>query len=344
MGIDLHIAECATEGHVIQTLKELPVLVRSLSDQGAHPGILRESIGSAYDAAIVCFVVLAMEAKGHPPVPFAFVSLGSNARHEMTMFSDQDNALVFADVPEDELVLVRRRFLTLADEVCTTLKKAGYPRCSGGLMAANPKWCLSLSEWKKHLRKWILESSPESILEVNMFFDLRCAFGDESLISELREYIRMLTQKNPEFFIHYAKNCLMYKAPVGLLGRIRAERHGESRPINLKECLKPIETFARIYALKYGISEPGTLERLRKLHEEEVLQDETYRELVYVFDYLWQLRFFNQIEASAALSANTDNLDVSALTDIERDNLQNVLARIPVFQTKLSYDFLGTQV
>jgi len=211
-------------------------------------------------------------------------------------------------------------------------------------MAANPKWCLSVSEWKKHLRKWILESKPETILEVNMFFDLRCAFGEESLVRELREYIRMLTQQHPEFFIHYAKNSLMYKAPVGLLGRIRAQRHGESRTINLKECLKPIETFARIYALKHGVAAPGTLDRLQKLHEEEVLQDETYRELIYVFDYLWQLRFFNQIEASAALSANTDNLDVSALTEIERDNLQNVLARIPIFQTKLSYDFLGTQV
>jgi CBS domain-containing protein len=343
IGIERPIAECATEGHVIQTLKGLPVLVRSLSDQGARPGILRESIGSAYDASIHRFISLALNANGKPPVPFAFVSLGSNARHEMTMFSDQDNALVFADVPEEQLVLVRRQFLTLADGVCTTMKKAGYPRCSGGLMAANPKWCLSLSEWKKHLGKWILESTPENILEVNMFFDLRCAFGDEQLVSELREYMHKLTQKNPEFFMHYAKNCLAYKAPVGLLGRIRAERHGESRIINLKECLKPIETFARIYALKHGISEPGTLERLRKLHEEEVLQNETYRELVYVFDYLWQLRFFNQIEASAALSANTDDLDVSALTDIERDNLQTVLARIPAFQTKLSYDFLGMQ-
>ena len=211
-------------------------------------------------------------------------------------------------------------------------------------MAANPKWCLSVSEWKRHLRKWILESTPENILEVNMFFDLRCAFGDVSLVSGLREYIGMLTRQHPEFFIHYAKNALLYKAPVGLLGRIRAERHGERRTINLKECLKPIETFARIYALKHGIAAPGTLERLQNLHEEEVLQDETCRELIYVFDYLWQLRFFNQIEASAALSAHTDDLDVSALTEIERDNLQNVLARIPLFQTRLSYDFLGTQI
>ena len=29
------------------------------------------------------------------------------------------------------------------------------------------------------------------------------------------------------------------------------------------------------------------------------------------------------------------------LTEVERDNLQSVLSRIPGFQTQLSYDFLG---
>ncbi|MBN2704245.1 MAG: cache domain-containing protein [Pontiellaceae bacterium] len=342
--IDQKIEASTTKGQVIQTLKELPAWVRALSDQGVHPGILRETIGSAYDATIHRFIQLTLEEKGAPAVPFAFVSLGSNARHEMTMFSDQDNALIFADVPDEDLVMVRHQFLALADEVCTTLKKAGYPRCSGGLMAANPKWCLSLSEWKKHLRKWILKSTPENILEVNMFFDLRCAFGAEALVGELRNYIQQLVGKTPEFFMHYAKNCLAYKAPVGLRGRMRTERHGEQRTINLKECLTPIETFARLYALRHDISAPGTLERLHQLFEKEVLKEESYRELVFVFDYLWKLRFFNQIEANTALSTNSDDLDVAALTEIERENLQSILARIPIFQTKLSYDFLGTQV
>ena len=63
--------------------------------------------------------------------------------------------------------------------------------------------------------------------------------------------------------------------------------------------------------------------------------------MVYVFDYLWKLRFFNQIEANAELSLDSDELDIEKLTDVERDNLQSVLSRIQVFQTELSYDFLG---
>jgi signal-transduction protein with cAMP-binding, CBS, and nucleotidyltransferase domain len=126
-----------------------------------------------------------------------------------------------------------------------------------------------------------------------------------------------------------------------LFGRIKTEKRGEERIVNIKECLKPIETFARIYALRHGISEPQTLERLKRLRELEVLQEETYREMVYVFDYLWQLRFFNQIATHAELSTDTDGLDIEELTDIEHDNLQSVLSRITVYQTKLSYDFLG---
>ncbi|MCK4563951.1 MAG: cache domain-containing protein, partial [Verrucomicrobia bacterium] len=335
------IAQSTTAGQVIQALKQLPGLVRSMTDQGIRPGILRDTIGAAYDAAIRRFISQALEASDASPVPFAFLSLGSNARHEMTLFSDQDNALIFADVAADRLVEQRRAFLLLADDVCGKLKQAGYPYCPGGIMAANPKWCLSISEWKNKFSKWMLEATPESILEVNVFFDLRCVHGDGELVRELRDHVQSLSRQNPEFFIHYAKNCLGYKAPLGLLGRIRTEKRGNEKTIKVKECIKPIETFARIYALKHGIQDPGTLARLRCLREQEVLQDETLREMVYVFDYLWQLRFFNQISAQVALSADTDELDIEKLTDIERDNLQTVLSRIPVFQTRLSYDFLG---
>ncbi len=83
------------------------------------------------------------------------------------------------------------------------------------------------------------------------------------------------------------------------------------------------------------------IKRLEKLREADVLQEETFREIVYVFDYLWQLRFFNQIAANAELRLDSDELDIEQLSEIERDNLQTVISRIPVIQTELSYDFLG---
>ncbi|MBC8207054.1 MAG: cache domain-containing protein [Kiritimatiellales bacterium] len=343
-GIPERIKDARTPGQVVELLNELPQLVRTLTDQGIRPARLRETIGSACDAAIEQFVFQTVEAAGKPDVPFVFLSLGSSARHEMTLFSDQDNALLFADVPNENLSATRHRFLELADSVCARLKQAGYPYCPGGIMAVNPNWCLSLSEWKQRFTEWIAQASPEALLKVNVFFDIRCACGDQALLDELRDHVQQLTAQHPEFFAHFARNCLGYKAPLGLFGRLLTGKHSSRKTIHLKECLKPLETFARIYAIKHGFTQPGTIDRVTALFDAGILKDETRREFIFVFDYLWQLRFFNQISETAALNAQTDELDITSLTDVERDNLQTVLARIPLFQTKLSYDFFGQQV
>jgi len=331
--IEREIAESETVAQVVQALKRLPELVRSMTDRGVRSGILRETVGAAFDAAVEYFVEQRLAEAGTTSASFAFLSLGSNARHEMTMFSDQDNALIFADVPGGQLVETRRALLALADDVCVRLKQAGYPYCPGGIMAANPKWCLSFSEWKSKFAGWIDEATPQSILEVNVFLDMRTAYGDSRFVDELRKHVQMLVGQNPGFLLHFARNCLGYKVP-------RLRRHGVGA-VNVKECIKPIEMFARIYALKHALSVPGTLERLERLRESGVLPEETFREIAYVFDYLWQLRFFNQIAARAELNADSDELDLATLTETERENLQNVLARIPAFQTRLSYEFLG---
>lgn len=341
-GLPLKIEQSGTAGEAVQILKELPGQIRALTDRGTRPEILRQIIGRSFDAAIRRFIALSLENAPAPSVPFAFLSLGSNARHDMTLFSDQDNALIFADVPPDRLTETRRRFLRLGDEVCGRLKQAGYPWCPGGIMAANPKWCLSLSEWKDHFKRWILEATPQSILEVNVFLDIRCASGSEELVQELKEYVHALTQKNPEFFMHYAANCLQYKAPLTLFGHLKGQKQGGKKTIHIKESIKPIETLARIYALKHNLPEIGTLDRIRRLQELGVLQEQTAREIIYALNFLWQLRFYHQLAATDGMPAVNDELDIETLTDIERQTLQNVLSKTALFQTKLSYDFLGS--
>ena len=321
--------------------------MRNLSEHGVRPSILREVVGCVYDAALYRFTELALEEASPRNDPssqlprFAFLSLGSNARHEMTLFSDQDNALVFADVDETSLRSVRMRLLKLTDSISATLKQAGYPYCPGGIMAANPKWCLSLTEWKENFHKWIHTTTPESILDLHVFLDTRCSYGDASLLDELRHYIDEVTAQHPPFFLHFAKNCLGYQAPLNLLGHLRTKKSGDHATINLKTCLRPLETFARIYAVKHGIHSPGTLDRIQALHQAGVLIDETYHEFIYLFDHLWKLRFYNQIQTSAALNPEADALDLTAMTEVEREHLQAVISRIPTMQTKLSYDFLG---
>ena len=52
-----------------------------------------------------------------PPVKFTWMALGSQGRREQLLLSDQDNALIFEDVPEEKFKETQEYFLLLADKV-----------------------------------------------------------------------------------------------------------------------------------------------------------------------------------------------------------------------------------
>ena len=258
------------------------------------------------------------------------------------LHTDQDNALIF-ELPEGaECDKVRRYFLHLSDKVCALLNQAGYPYCEGRIMAMNPQWCLSVEEWKSNFTHWITQASPQSILEVNVFFDIRSTYGAHALVTEIQTHITETLNDNQQFFLHYAKNGLSYKPPLNLLGQIKTETHDGVKSINLKECLRPMEIFCRIYALKNNIYEANTMSRLRSLLACGEIKESSFREMVFIFDHIWNLRFMNQIIEYTDLRKVNDVLAIADLTEIEQENLKNVLSKITLFQTKLSFDFFGT--
>lgn len=334
-----NMPQCQTVGEVIIELNRVPLLVNDLLQTGTNAHHLRSAVSRIFNSAISRLIELVVFKEDRPvPCQFAFMNLGSNARQEMTMFSDQDNALIFEDMPPSMVEKTRKFFLELSQQVCNTLQKAGHPYCPGGIMAVNPKCCLTLSEWKKNFSKWISSSSPESILDVNVFFDIALAHGHNELVSQLRAHIREELQRHPSFFIHYAKNCLLYRPALNLFGQLT----GRNDTINLKEAIIPLVLFAKIYALKYDIVEANTLKRLKVLTERNIITSATYNEISFVFDHLWMLRFENQLFLHSQLRKVSDHFELKRLTDIERQILKTVLGKITHFQTMLSYDFLGT--
>ncbi|NJO19928.1 MAG: hypothetical protein HC838_07485 [Spirulinaceae cyanobacterium RM2_2_10] len=75
------------------------------------------------------------------------IGTGSRAKHTF-LRTDQDNALVFEDVPEEQLAAVKKYYLALSEKVTKMLFECGFDYCPGNMMASNPEWCLSLAEWK----------------------------------------------------------------------------------------------------------------------------------------------------------------------------------------------------
>lgn len=334
------IEQSQSQGQTVEALNQLAELIREMIQTGSRPEILRRTIGTAYDAAIRRFIELTIDELGEPPVPFSFISFGSNARHDMTLFSDQDNAIVFETPDTADLKSVRRYFLHLAESVCAKLDQAGYRYCEGLIMASNHQWCLSQKEWNDNFSQWIQYATPKSILELNVFFDIRSTYGDERLVNAIQDHIQVLLKQYPGFMSVYAKNCLAHKVPVTLTKQIKTERQQGQLTLNLKECLRPMEIFCRLYALKHDIRESNTVYRLKQLATKQEIDALALREMLYVFDHIWQLRFMNQIIEYSDLRKINDQIVLQDLTPIEQQHLQSVLNRIAIFHQKVQQDFL----
>lgn len=339
------IRSSSSSAHVVRILNQLSLIVRSMLDLNTGAKKIRFFISEVYSTSTRRFIELFLEETGSPPAEFAFLSLGSSGRQEMTLFSDQDNAIVFqSEETGENMEIVRLYFLNLADSVCSRLNQAGFSYCPGGIMAVNPAYCLSVGEWNNKYSQWISQADNVSLLDIHVFFDLSCVWGEESLVDELKSNIFKLSGSSPEFLGHFAGNCLQYKAPIGILGTIKTQERDGMSVVNIKECLIPLINFVRIYALKSEISKTSTLERICHLEDVGIFNESSAKDLKKAFEILWELRFANQIISHGALRKVNDDLVLKNLAAQNRKDLQWALSVISGIQSRLSYDFLGIDI
>jgi CBS domain-containing protein len=219
----------------------------------------------------------------------------------------------------------------------------GYDFCTGGVMGKNPQWCQPLSQWKTYFQDWIHAAEAEDLLQASIFFDFRHGYGDESLISELRQHLFRSLEGWSGFFRHMTENALQFKPPLGFFRNFVVESKGRHRnALDIKSAMTPIVDFARIYALKNGIEETNTLARLDQLRLRKVLSSQEYEELEKAYSFLMQLRFVRQITAVMDESAKPDNyINPKKLTHIEQTMLKEIFKRVEKFQAKMNFEFIG---
>jgi CBS domain-containing protein len=328
---------------IVAVRSRLPVLVKALADWGARPRTVTRVITSVSDAIALRLVDLAIQQYGPPPARFAFLALGSEGREEQTLATDQDNAIVFEDVPADQKEACMAWFNRLGEQVCNGLHEAGYALCQGDAMARNPKWCQPLSRWKEMFGRWIRTGTPQDLLSVNMFFDFRAVAGDPALAADLRGHIDGELRANPSFFVQFAQNALLYKPPIGLFGKIVTGAEGQGPgTFSVKDAMMPIVNFARLYSLKNAVDRTNTLERLHRLHDVGVLSSSSHSEIVAAYDVLMEIRLRHQA-AAAVRGTDPDNaVNPKELTELEDVMVRKALGQVSLVLKKVSFDFLGS--
>jgi len=337
------IARAAAVDDLAAIYERLPRLVGALIDSGAKPRNVTRVITAAQDAVVRRLIALAETALGPPPGPFTFVALGSEGREEKTLVSDQDNAIVYADPDPEQAARTAAYFLALGGSVCDGLAKIGIPYCKGGIMAKTEEWCQPLSRWKEHFSRWIETAKPQDFLEINMFFDFRSVHGDPGLLFELRQHINRRLRATPPFFVNYAQNALLYKPPLGYFGALVSEAIGtQPRAFDLKDALRPIVGFARLYALQHGLTATNTLDRLQQLLEREAVRRSVCEEAVAAYHLLMELRLARQAAALRGSEPPGNDVDLRALTAIQASMLKQALLQVASIQRQIQQDFVGT--
>lgn len=269
-------------------------LLRGYLEQNIPLGLVAKIISELNDASTKQVIKIALsKMETEPPVPFTWLSMGSQGRGEQLLNTDQDNAIIFADVPKEQLEGTQNYFLTLGERISKGLNTIGFEYCPADMMASNPAWCHSLSEWKKVTRHWIHNPGPDEILLSSIFFDYNVTFGEKSLADELSQDIFDSVQGYPQFFTHLASGALQNPSPSGFFRDFLVEQDGEHKDFfDLKlRVLMPIIDAARVLILSHSIkSINNTAERYEKLVELEPNNKELYLACSYASKALLKFR------------------------------------------------------
>jgi CBS domain-containing protein len=280
---------------------------------------------------------------GDPPVPWAWMALGSAARHEQALHSDQDHALAY-DLQGRTVEEVDPYFAELATRVTDDLAAAGLVRCNGDAMAVNPQLRRPLDGWTAAFREWMDDASLEGSILTSIVFDYRRVTGPLEIDRSLDGVIRT-APAHPIFLRHLARRALDANPPTGFLRDLVVEGRGDhAGTLDVKHRgITLVTNLARTYAISSGIAEKRTLARLRAAQAAGTIDAETRDALSEAFRILWGVRLRHQVQQVRVGEDPDDHVDPTTLGPLERRQLKEAFRAIVRAQKTLAAD-LGVRL
>ena len=319
-------------------------LLRGYLDQNIPMALTSKIISELNDVCIKKVVELSLEKMdAEPPVKFAWLAMGSQGRSEQLLHTDQDNALLFEDIEDSEFEHIQTYFLKLAKHITHGLNVIGYEFCPADMMGSNPKWCNSLSGFKKMTAKWIASPGPDEVLLSSIFFDYNRAYGDKELVSKLSHHIFDTVEKYPIFLSHLAGSALTNPSPTGFFRQFLVEQDGAHKDFfDLKQrALMPLIDAARVLILSKNVTDiSNTWERYEKMAELESNNKELFLACSYATKAL--LRFRTKQGLTNNDSGRYINLE--QLNKEEKMKLKRTFKTIKEIQEVINIRFMVSRV
>jgi CBS domain-containing protein len=320
-------------------LDMVPDLILQLVETGASAHTIGHVISSLSDAATVRLMALAEQRLGPAPVPFVWLAAGSQARHEQTARSDQDNCLLLSESYDEQKH--GEYFRTFAKLVCDGLNICGYVYCPGEVMAMTDQWRQPLSVWKKYFSKWIDQPDPKALMLSSVFFDMRPIYGNHALFHDLRSYVLKKTRGNRIFLAYLASNALSRQPPLGFFRNLVMIRGGEhANTLDLKHRgIVPIVDLARVYALDAGSEAVNTLDRLDSAREKGSVSKDGAADLRDAWDFISTMRLRHQALRIRENKKADHYVSLENLSNFERSQLKDAFSVVKTMQGALASSY-----
>lgn len=286
---------------------------------------------------------LAEEKLGPPPIQYCFLALGSMARDEQLIVTDQDNAIILDNSYDHDKH--NAYFEALATFVCDGLAACGYTYCTGGIMATNPEWRKTRHEWEQCFADWIDNPKPQALLNSSIFFDLGGVWGRLRWAKQLNGFIVRRARNSPRFLACLARNAINRTPPLGFFKDFVMEKDGRhNNSINLKRRgTAPLADLIRVHALAVGSRSQNSLERLDDIIESGILPPGRAQDLRDAMEYISLVRIRHQALDVEEGQEPDNSIEPENMSDFERRNLKDAFQILSKAQNFVKYRYQATR-
>ncbi len=283
------------------------------------------------------------EGWGTLPVPMTLLVMGSGGRGENFLFPDQDNGFILADYPDAEHARIDAWFVALAERFTRTLDRVGFPLCKGHVMATNPLWRKTATQWRDQVWLWGERRSPVAVLFADIFLDFTPVWGDAAAAQTLRGEVAAMLARYPALLRAMAEDETRRGVALGLFGGLKIEGdapHPGRVDLKLHGTL-PLVGAVRLFALREGLAETGTLPRLAALAARGIVGADDAERLARAFAIVTLVLLRQQLADLQAGRNVGNHVDPATLSGVERDDLVDALKAIDRLRKRARADFTG---
>ncbi|MBV9605002.1 MAG: cyclic nucleotide-binding domain-containing protein [Solirubrobacterales bacterium] len=341
LGLDAHspialrhvLLGASGEDALVRAAAQIPKLFVTLARAGVPPRELGRVLSLQHDTVVARLIEFSIAARGPAPVAWSWLDLGSVARREFTLASDQDNALAYADSrsePADPADAgeegVDAYFAQLGRDVNDGLVRCGIGLDNNGVLAGNRQWRMSTREWLSTFASTMEEPDESHLIRATVSFDFRSSAGGLMIAPELTERVRA-ARRHAQFMQLMARTATGYPVALSFRGQLASGQHGDPPGrLDLKRgAIIPLVNLVRYHALAGGVTISGTLDRIEAAASVGVLERAVADGLREAFDVINGVRFEHHA-AQVQAGATPDNLiDPEQLAPIARTELREAL-------------------